>query len=264
MLVRLAFSVSTEVDPDILIVDEALSVGDIGFQRKCTERIEAMRQRGVTIIFVSHDLHIVERICTRALLLKQGVCLLNSESKAVVSFYRDSMIREEAKDHNHSPAPQSIETRNSTSDVEFLGVEMRSEAGKQSISFFTHETFSIQIRYRALKTITDVHFGISFWTGQGERVGQAHSVFNSERPISDMLSGEFTVECTIPRNKLMPGRYYIRGGVYDKKVCYADCLWGWTGGPIGEFFILGKAVHGFLLKDTLGYFLIDSEWKVIN
>ena len=72
MQMRLAFSVATSVRPDILIIDEALSVGDVAFQRKCYQRIEAFRAEGTTLLFVSHDIEAVKRLCTQALFLDAG------------------------------------------------------------------------------------------------------------------------------------------------------------------------------------------------
>ena len=88
MVVRLAFSVAIHVEPSLLVVDEALSVGDERFQRKCYGRIEAMRQRGVTILFVSHSAGTVVELCDRALLLDDGELLMTGEPKRVVASYQ--------------------------------------------------------------------------------------------------------------------------------------------------------------------------------
>ena len=87
MMVRLAFAVQTAVDPDILIVDEALSVGDFFFQQKCFKRIAQLRERGTTILFVSHDMASVRDITTRALLLQEGRAVFFGETQHAVSLY---------------------------------------------------------------------------------------------------------------------------------------------------------------------------------
>ncbi len=87
MYVRLAFSIAASVDPDILIVDEALAVGDEGFQRKCLARIEALRDRGATILFVSHAMGMITQLCDRAVLMDRGEILLVGEPKLVASNY---------------------------------------------------------------------------------------------------------------------------------------------------------------------------------
>ena len=99
MLVRLAFSVQVAVDPDILIIDEALSVGDIFFQQKCMRRMKALRERCVTIIFVSHDLTLVRDFCGRVLYLKNGrMKCLGPSQQAIQRFiqedHRSDAVRE--------------------------------------------------------------------------------------------------------------------------------------------------------------------------
>jgi lipopolysaccharide transport system ATP-binding protein len=88
MFVRLAFAVATAVEPDILVVDEALSVGDEAFQRKCFARIEAIKERGGTILFVSHGAQTIVQLCDRAILLEAGEKLLEGDPKAVVGQYQ--------------------------------------------------------------------------------------------------------------------------------------------------------------------------------
>ncbi|PLX38970.1 MAG: ABC transporter ATP-binding protein [Hyphomicrobiales bacterium] len=88
MYMRLAFAVAVCVDPDILVVDEALSVGDEAFQRKCFARIEQIHKRGGTILFVSHSAHLVVQLCDRAILLDGGEMLMDGEPKTVVGNYQ--------------------------------------------------------------------------------------------------------------------------------------------------------------------------------
>jgi lipopolysaccharide transport system ATP-binding protein len=87
MYVRLGFSIAAHLDPDILLLDEVLAVGDASFQSKCLERIRHLRDAGTTIIFVSHDLEAVRRLCDRVLLLHDGQILSNGPAQQVIGFY---------------------------------------------------------------------------------------------------------------------------------------------------------------------------------
>lgn len=89
MYMRLAFSVATEVEPDILIVDEILGVGDAGFQRKCFTRITRFKELGRTILFVSHDITTVRRLCDRALLLHKGELMADGKPAEVIARYEE-------------------------------------------------------------------------------------------------------------------------------------------------------------------------------
>lgn len=88
MYMRLAFSVSVFVDPEILLVDEILAVGDEQFQKKCLKRMTEFKKRGTTIIFVSHNLEIIKTFCTRAIYLKEGEVIYDGEPKKTISYYQ--------------------------------------------------------------------------------------------------------------------------------------------------------------------------------
>lgn len=94
MLMRLGFAVSAEIDPDILLIDEILAVGDAGFQHKCVERVERLRAAGKTILFVSHDLATVRRLCPRVLLLHNGELLADGPAEAVTARYLEILQQE--------------------------------------------------------------------------------------------------------------------------------------------------------------------------
>lgn len=98
MFARLAFSVAISVDPDILIVDEALSVGDIFFQTKCFKKFEEFRQKGKTILFVSHDLSSVNKYCNRAILLEKGKLIGDGTPKKIIDLYKKVISRQMAAD----------------------------------------------------------------------------------------------------------------------------------------------------------------------
>ncbi|MDO5701843.1 MAG: ABC transporter ATP-binding protein, partial [Lachnospiraceae bacterium] len=92
MFVRLAFAVAINIDPEILIVDEALSVGDVFFQAKCYRKFEEFRSQGKTILFVSHDLSSVSRYCDRVVVLHKGVKLAEGEPKEMVDLYKQLLV----------------------------------------------------------------------------------------------------------------------------------------------------------------------------
>lgn len=87
MYMRLAFALAASVDPQVLLIDEVLAVGDESFQRKCIRRISELRNNGVTIVFVSHDLSLLERVCERCILLRQGELVLDSDTRSVIETY---------------------------------------------------------------------------------------------------------------------------------------------------------------------------------
>lgn len=107
MYVRLAFAVAINVEPDILVIDEALSVGDEGFQRKCFARIESIRERGATVLFVSHSAGTVVDLCDRAILLDHGECIAQGTPKHVIAQYQRML---------HAPADRTAAIRAQIAD----------------------------------------------------------------------------------------------------------------------------------------------------
>ncbi len=99
MYMRLAFSVATEIDPDILLIDEILAVGDAPFQQKCVQRMRNFRQVGKTIVFVSHSMDQVARLCDRAILIDQGTIMADGPPEEVIAVYQSSMAPEAVGAH---------------------------------------------------------------------------------------------------------------------------------------------------------------------
>ena len=112
MFVRLAFAVAINIDPDILIVDEALSVGDVFFQAKCYRKFEEFKKQGKTILFVSHDLGSISKYCDRAILINKGVKLEEGTPKAMIDMYKKLLVGqlplddEEEEDINNVEMPE--------------------------------------------------------------------------------------------------------------------------------------------------------------
>src|SRR5699024_4799925 len=95
MFVRLAFAVAINIDPEILIVDEALSVGDVFFQAKCYHKFEEFKAQGKTILFVSHDLSSISKYCDRVILLHKGKMLDEGTPKAMVDMYKQLLVHQD-------------------------------------------------------------------------------------------------------------------------------------------------------------------------
>jgi ABC-2 type transport system ATP-binding protein len=94
MYMRLGFSAAVHLDPDILLIDEVLAVGDEHFQRKCLKKMEEIHQKGKTIILVSHDLESIRKMCTRACFLRQGQIEAQGDPKAIIAYYHELLSRE--------------------------------------------------------------------------------------------------------------------------------------------------------------------------
>ena len=160
MFVRLAFAVATAVEPDLLIVDEALSVGDVVFQQRCGTRIRQMREKGTSLLFVSHDLEAVKRICERAIVIENGAMVREGEAAAVAHWYLARAIGDRVDEGKETAATAPTgEPRAAAGDFPWLrhgdgkGTIVRSEVigadGKAAKVFRLDETvtFRFDVRY---------------------------------------------------------------------------------------------------------------------
>jgi homopolymeric O-antigen transport system ATP-binding protein len=150
MQVRLAFSVATAVRPDVLIVDEALSVGDVYFQHKSTARIRSFREQGTTLLFVTHDPAAVKALCDRAILLDRGRLLRDGPPDDVFDYY-NAMIARKEREAEIVQTPGShgrSSTRSGTRAAEIVAVEMLDARGEPSASFGVGERARIRCRFR--------------------------------------------------------------------------------------------------------------------
>jgi lipopolysaccharide transport system ATP-binding protein len=156
MQMRVAFAAATAWRPEILIVDEALSVGDAYFQHKCYRKIKGFRDQGATLMFVSHDPLAVRTLCDRALMLEQGKLIREGAPDDVFEYY-NALIA--SKDETDTITQEQGATRSGSGEVRIESVELFSE-GKPRSSFITGEPASIVIKLRAQKKLEELTLGI--------------------------------------------------------------------------------------------------------
>jgi lipopolysaccharide transport system ATP-binding protein len=146
MFLRLAFAVAAHLEPEILLVDEVLAVGDARFQRKCLDKMQDVGQRGSTVIFVSHNMPAITRLCQRAILLEDGTIARDGVSHEVVSAYLNSGLGTTAlrkwSDDDKAPG---------TAEVRLRSVRVRTEDGRDAESVDIREKVGIEIEYDVLQ-----------------------------------------------------------------------------------------------------------------
>jgi ABC-type polysaccharide/polyol phosphate transport system ATPase subunit len=200
MYVRLGFSVAAHLDPDIVLLDEVLAVGDVAFQAKCLDRIAELRKTGRTIIFVSHDLASVYRICDRALLLDRGAVLMDGAPRAVIDQYQKMTFADQgaslaAEADPGKPAEcVSISFHSPDSDTIRTGYPMVARLG-----------------YRASARVESVTFRISFYWPSGYLCSQLTNESSGADLAVDAGSGVIEFHC--PTLPVVPGLYRVDVGI---------------------------------------------------
>ncbi len=211
MYVRLGFSVAVHTDPEILLVDEVLAVGDASFQRKCLERIDRMRSEGATILFVSHNAETVRTICSRAIWLDDGQLVADGSAESVVARYlTHSWDSEEGK-----LKPRYENGRRwGSGEVRIVEVRLLDSDGREKQQFKVGEPLTVEMRYRAEKRVEQPVFGLAVHRSDGTHITGPNTQFAGlDFPF---IEGDGNVVYRVDRLPLMEGSYLLSVSVVNR------------------------------------------------
>jgi ABC-2 type transport system ATP-binding protein/lipopolysaccharide transport system ATP-binding protein len=224
MYMRLGFSIAINVNPEVLLIDEVLAVGDASFVPKCLERIDDFRRRKKTIVFVSHDLATVSKICDRVAWLKDGRVRMLGEPKRVVDAYlQDVVDRQEAEfvgRKEEGPPPEAAaddgrrEQRWGRREVEIRKVVLRGAKGEEKHVFHPAEAMTVEMEVAAREPVEDFVFGLGVFNSMGILCYGTNTHLEELEPVE--LSGEGRVACRIDRLDLVNGTYYLDVAVHKR------------------------------------------------
>ncbi len=230
MLMRLAFASAIHVDPEVLIVDEALSVGDIYFQRKSLDRMEYFRQSGKTVLFVSHDPRLIQRFCNRALWLETGRTVMCGPAREVVTAYQAFCQRLENERLQAAARAGGLEmpehekiirqlrltgARWGNGRIRFTGVEMLNSAGEASWIFKSGEAVTIRLHFTAEEDYERPIFAVDIHRFDGVMIGSINNHDTHPTPLP-IKRGPGRVELYIPRLNLPYSAYYLSLKAYTE------------------------------------------------
>jgi ABC-type polysaccharide/polyol phosphate transport system ATPase subunit len=201
MYVRLGFSIAAHLDPDILLLDEVLAVGDAAFQSKCLQRIMELKQAGKTIVFISHDLTAVERLCDRVLLMQRGELIKTGPTREVISEYQ------QATTSFVPSAPPSREIESLPRWARITNLAFRDAAGVEAVSFCSGEPLSVRVEYTADEPVADAVFEVFFYSQDGQLRCQLTTELSGDR--IDLERGTGAIEFSCPELSLLPGAYTV-------------------------------------------------------
>jgi lipopolysaccharide transport system ATP-binding protein len=209
MQMRLAFSVATAQRPDILIVDEALSVGDSYFQHKSFERIRAFRREGTTLLIVSHDRYAIQTVCDRAILMDAGRIRMQGDPVEVLDYYNAMMA-----EHNHQRIRQEtlvdgrVTTISGTAEASIVEVSLVNQHDRPADTVEVGDALRLQVRMRANVALPRLVLGFLL----KDRLGQAIYGINThrlEQPLEDLQAGEEATYCFSFPARLGKGSYSV-------------------------------------------------------
>lgn len=204
MQLRLGFSLAAHLEPDVLLVDEAIAVGDAGFQYRCVERISTLVREGRTLVFVSHNMSAVEALCERAVLLSHGRIARDGPTRDVIKEYLHG-VEQRLLEAGPSRAPQHGE------ELELLGVRLLDEHGQDVDGVPSGRPLTVRLALRASRPVRRPVFEIGIADGRIGALAKASMLVDGAMP--DQVDGEFAVDCTFDDLPLMPRVYELWAGV---------------------------------------------------
>ena len=271
MQMRLGFAIATSVDPDILLIDEVLAVGDEAFQRKCMRKIAEFKRRGKTIVFVSHDLDAVRELCSEVIWLDGGVIRARGRpDEVIVQYLRDigeeaplepavpaeevePAVEEETVQPVEEPAEAASQppSRWGSGEVEITKVEFLDGRGNPCHTFRTGERMLARIHYLAHRRIERPVFGVAIYRDDGVHVNGPNTK-TSDYPI-DYIEGEGSIDYVVDSLPLLEGEYQFSAAVYDYSCTH----------PYDHHErMYSFEVRRGRVKDAYGVFYIPCEWRL--
>lgn len=236
MYMRLGFAIATAVDPDIIITDEVLAVGDEAFQRKCMDRMYKFRQEGRTILFVSHSLDSVRNLCTSAIWLDHGELKAAGDPVSTIDAYLrqtnaqefERLQRERQAERERLaaegedvealeplPMPEAPETLNrwGSREIEITRVALLDAQGREPSAFQTGDSLTVRVYYEAHQPVDDPVFGLALHHVNGFHINGPNTRFGG---LSlGCVRGRGYVDYTIDELPLLSGSYVLTAAIYD-------------------------------------------------
>ena len=261
MYVRLAFAVAAYLEPEILLVDEVLAVGDAAFQKKCLGKMGEVAEGGRTVLFVSHNIGAIRQLCSRSILLDKGkVELIGLTDEVVNSYLNYEQDKAGAEFRwNFDDAPGDEFARLVSIRVCSIGGESRSEFG-------TNEQIVVEVNYKILKRLSIFRIGFSLHSSDGTYIFYTADDDMPSYSGQSRDPGEYISRCQIPANWLNNGLYYlfISGGIFGVRVVFKDIPTLKiniisTGGPTARF---NEKRNGILCPSLI--WVIDNLNKKIT
>jgi ABC-2 type transport system ATP-binding protein/lipopolysaccharide transport system ATP-binding protein len=260
MYMRLGFSLAIHTEPDVLLVDEVLAVGDASFVAKCKERLAELRKAKTTLLLVTHDLDAVERWCDEVIWLNRGVVMDRGEPRRVIDKYRTYIEHEAEEDLKAEaikaePAPQVNQDnpvaseRWGSREVEVTGVRLLDSSGAEKLLYHPDDAVKIEISYTCNETVSDLVFGVAFHRADGllmhgsntdiERVvvspkSRGKVVYSASR--IGFYEGQYMVDVAAHRQDGYPfdyrrsiQRFTVRSPYPQVGVCVPEHSWSFEG-----------------------------------
>ena len=249
MHMRLGFAVAIHVDPDILLIDEILAVGDQAFQNKCLGKIGELKSQGVTILFVSHDLEAVRNLCPSAIWLENGVIQESGTTDRVIDSYLNNVVAVTEARLSREQRIGDNENRWGSGEVEITEVKFLDAQGRDRRAFKTGEKMVVRLKYHAHIEVRQPVFGVAIYSSDGVHINGPNTKLSDYTVESVEGAGE--IDYIVDMLPLLEGSYELSAAVYDQ-----DGLHAYDHQHRMHTFIIQRGT----VKERYGIFYIPSRW----
>lgn len=216
MYLRLGFAIAAHLDPDILLLDEVLAVGDADFQSKCIARINQLKNAGTTIVFVSHNLGAVESLCDRVFLLRQGEIYKSGPPRQVIADYERMLTDMPAS------APSHLTTVSKAREAEILSVSLLSSDGSKTTMFPAGDPIRVAVEYVANEPLQDVAIEVYFYSVFGNL--HCHFSTNTDGRWLNLEQGTGIIEFTCPEIGLEVAAFNVEASIKYRSAEFSDYI----------------------------------------
>lgn len=204
MRLRLGFAVAAHLEPDVLMVDEVLAVGDQGFQKKCLNAMDSLHAGGRTVLFVSHNLTAVENLCPRTIWIDNGRIRRDGDSRAVIQEYLTTFAEGQRSGANL----RNVERRKGTGDVRYTRLAFVDAEGKPLTVIRSGDSLTVRLHYEARKKIQQPHFGVEVYTNLGTLITSLNT-WTTGFNLESLPPGEGYIDVHVESVNFVPDRYYL-------------------------------------------------------
>ena len=250
MYMRLAFSVAAHLDPEILVVDEVLAVGDAAFQKKCLGRMRDISTEGRTVLFVSHNMAAIRSLCERGIVLRKGRKMFEGPAGECVDRYLAEVTR-----HATNEVDLTSVRRPQVADTTLKIHQLRLCCSENRPLVRTGDPVELELGFSVAQPLEDVVLGVSVKSADNVSIMECRSS-HSYGPINSLNAGEYSIRCRIEQNLLSPGLYFLSVGARcaNKYLDYVpDAM---------TFEVYSDATMGSLwIDDVQGCVRVSSTWS---
>ena len=256
MRLRLGFAVAAHLDPDVLIVDEVLAVGDAGFQKKCIKAMEGLKEGGRTVLFVSHNLAAVENLCSRGIWIDAGKMRMDGGAKEVITAYMGSFVGEQELGSDLRTAGNRL----GSGEIKYTSLEYLSPDGTPCAVVRSGDALTLRFHYHAEKVIRDPSFGFRLFTELGTLITETNHLLHGIH-IPKVGPGDGYIELEIDSLNLVPGQYALSLWITGQpsKIVYDGDVRASLEVEVSDVYNSGR-----MLDSRYGVVYFPQRWKVTH